>query len=241
MISPQGGWGELYWDGNSKAKVFPSSDLNFNFDEKGSHDWNWQPAVTWKPSSNVSLSAGPSLDWNREDAHFVTSATDPLATGTYGGRYVFASLDQKTVGAQVRMDCALTPSLSFQVFVQPLVSSGRYSGYKELARAGSYDFLVYGTGGSTLDLAAGTADPDGGGPAPPVGIGHSDFTYRTVRGNAVLRWEYVPGSTFYLVWTQDRSAQTDTGDFHLGPSLSDLGRTPANNIVMVKVAHHFEI
>jgi hypothetical protein len=132
-----------------------------------------------------------------------------------------------------------------QLFAQPLVSSGRYSSYRELARPSSYDFLVYGTGGSTIDLANGTADPDGAGAAPAVNLwpngGPNDFTYRTVRGNAVLRWEYVPGSTFYLVWTQDRTGSDSSGEFHLGPALGELGRTPANNIFMVKVAHHFEI
>jgi hypothetical protein len=241
MLNPPSQWGELYWDTNGKSKLFLSSDLNVTADVMGSHDWTWQPGVTWKPSSNVSFSAGPTLDWNREDAHFITSSPDPLATATAGGRYVFALLDQRTAGAQVRMDCSLTPALSLQLFVQPLVSSGRYANYRELARPGSYDFLAYGSGGSTLDLEHGSADPDGSGPAAAIDIGHRDFTYRTVRGNAVLRWEYVPGSTFYLVWTQDRTGFDPGGDFHLGPSLSELGRTPANNIVMVKVAHHFEI
>ena len=241
LLGPRGESIEFYWDTNNKSKLFLSSDLNASVDAKGSHDWTWQPAVTWKPSSSVSLSAGPTVDWNREDAHFIASSPDPLASATDGGRYVFARLDQKTAGAQLRMDCSLTPSLSLQLFVQPLVSSGRYSDYRELVRPGSYDFLVYGTGGSTLDLQHGVVDPDGAGPADPIGVGHRDFTYRTVRGNAVLRWEYMPGSTFYLVWTQDRAGFDPAGDFHLGPSLSELGRTPANNIVMVKVAHHFEI
>ena len=243
MLRPQAEWAGLNWDTNSRAKLFLSSSLNVFSNVKGSHDLEWRPRVTWKPSSNVSLSAGPAMEWNHEDLHYITSAADPLATATYGGRYVFASLDQKTVGAQLRMDCSLTQSLSLQLFAQPLVSSGRYSRYRELARSASYDFLAYGDGGSTLDLVNGFVDPDGPGvgSAPAIDIGHPDFTYRTVRGNAVLRWEYAPGSTFYLVWTQERTGFDSSGDRPLGPSLSELGRTPANNIVMVKVAHHFEI
>jgi hypothetical protein len=245
MLSPWGQWGEFYWATNSKSKVFLSSDLNASGDAKGSHDWTWQPSVTWKPSSTVSLSAGPTADWNREDAHFITSASDPLASATYGGRYVFAILDQRTVGAQVRMDCSLTPSLSLQLFVQPLVSSGRYSDYRALARPGSYDFLVYGAGASSASYDPVSnqvsLDPDGAGGAPAIVFTRPDFNYRTVRGNAVLRWEYAPGSTFYMVWTQDRTGMEPGSDFRFGPSLRELGRTPANNIVMVKVSQHFEI
>src|SRR5439155_3656657 len=112
---------------------------------------------------------------------------DPLAGATYGRRYVFATLEQRTVGAQMRVDCSLTPALSLQMFVQPLISSGRYWNYRELARGSSYDFNVYGTGGSTLgrDPASGdvTIDPDGAGSAVAPFTVHPDFTYRTVRGN----------------------------------------------------------
>ena len=241
MLSPAGEWGDFYWDTNGKDKLFLANDINFSADVKASHDVVWQPSVTWKPSSNVSFNAGPSLEWNREDAHYLKQSTDPLATGTYGGRYVFAKLDQRTVGAQLRMDCSITPALSFQLFVQPLVSSVQYSHFKELARAGTYDFLEYGSNGSTIDPVNGIVDPDGAGPAPAITVGNRNFTDRTVRGNAVLRWEYVAGSAVYVVWTQDRSGETGNGEFHFGPSLSQLGRTPANNIFMVKVAHHFEI
>ena len=190
----------------------------------------------------MSLSAGPTLDWNHEDAHFITRSDDPLATATYGRRYVFATLDQTTAGAQLRMDCSMTPNLSLQMFVQPLVSSGRFRNYRELARGSSYEFSGYGAN-TTYDPSSNTLslDPDGAGAAPAIVTARPDFTFRTIRGNAVLRWEYVPGSAFFLVWTQDRSAQVDDGTFRLGPSLGKLATTPVNNIFMVKVSHHFDI
>jgi hypothetical protein len=233
----------LNWDTNSKSKLFLYLSSYYNRDEAGSHENYVEPGVTWRPSSNLSFSAGPNFDRNIEDAHFLTGRADVVPTPTYGSRYVFARLEQSTAGATMRMDCSLSPTLSVQVFVQPLVSSGTYSDYKELARAGTYDFSRYGTGGSTI-VAGGDSvvvDPDGAGPANRIRLSQPNFTYRSIRGNAVLRWEYVPGSAFYLVWTQDRSASIDDGRFHLSPALSALGRTPANNILMVKVSHHFEL
>ena len=242
MISPAGAWSSLYWDTNGKAPLFLYNEFDWNADVKGSHDFTIGPGVTWKPSSNVSLSAGPTLDWNHEDAHFITRSDDPLATATYGRRYVFATLDQTTAGAQLRMDCSMTPNLSLQMFVQPLVSSGRFRNYRELARGSSYEFSGYGAN-ATYDPSSNTLslDPDGAGAAPAIVTARPDFTFRTIRGNAVLRWEYVPGSAFFLVWTQDRSAQVDDGTFRLGPSLGKLATTPVNNIFMVKVSHHFDI
>jgi hypothetical protein len=246
MLQPRAWWGDLYWDTNGQSRLFPSAEVNPSGDVVGSLDIPINPAVTWKPSSNLSFSAGPSFDFNRQDAQYVTRADDPLAVATDGGRYVFARLKQTTMGATARLDCSLTSHLTVQLYVQPLVSSGRYAEFRELARASAYDFLAYGRdGGSTISGGSGDADviadPDGAGPAPSIDLGHPDFTYRTVRGDAVLRWEYAPGSALYVVWTQDRTGLTGDGDFSLRPSLSALGRTPANNIVMVKVSHHFEI
>lgn len=242
MVSPAGAWAELNWDTNSSAKLFFWASVAPNFDVEGSHEVSYRGGFTWKPQSSLSFSAGPLYALNHQDVQYVTQASDPLATATYGGRYVLATLDQKTAGAEVRMDWSLTPGLSVQLYAQPLISSGEYTGYKELARPGSYEFLVYGRdGGSTIDLENRTADPDGPGPAPAIDLGQRDFTFRTVRGNLVIRWEYLPGSTAYVVWTQERTGLSANGNFDLSPTLSELGRTPANNVFMVKLSHHFQL
>lgn len=244
MLNPRGGWGSFYFDTNGKKKLFWYIQFNPDFDVEGSHSAYYESGVTWKPRAGLSFTAGPNYAINHQDAQYVTQADDPLATNTYGGRYVFAVLDQKTAAATLRMDWSMTPSLSLQVYAQPLVSSGRYSEVKELARPGSYEFGVYGTNGSTVARDADgnyTVDPDGAGAAPAITFDNPDFTYRSIRGNVVLRWEYLPGSTAYVVWTQERSDQTLDGQFHLRPTLSELGRTPANNVFLVKVSHHFEL
>lgn len=242
MVNPTGWWGNFFFDTNGKQKLFYWASLNTDLDVEGSHTIYYESGVTWKPRPGLSFTLAPNYTANHQDAQYVTQAADPLATSTYGGRYVFAVLDQKTAAAEVRMDWSLSPGLSLQLYAQPLVSSGRYTEFKELARPGSYEFTVYGRdGGSTLDLGNGTADPDGAGPAPSVTLGDPDFTFRTVRGNVVLRWEYLPGSTAYLVWTQDRTGVTDDGRFSLRPSLNQLARTPANNVFLVKLSHHFEL
>ena len=243
MVNPTGAWGNFYFDTNGQSKLFFWTSIEPSFDTEGSQEISYAAGVTWKPKSSLALTFGPSYATNLQQAMYVTQASDPLATATYGGRYVFATLDQETFAGEMRMDWSLTPGLSIQLYAQPLVSSGLYTGYKELARPSSYEFLEYGKdGGSTIDLDAGLADPDGpGGPAPPVDIGKPDFNYRSVRGNMVVRWEYLPGSTVYLVWTQERSETIGNGEFNLKPSLSELARTPANNAFMVKVSHHFEL
>jgi hypothetical protein len=81
-------------------------------------------------------------------------------------------------------------------------------------------------------------DPDGAGPAPAFNIGTPDFNLKSLRGNAVLRWEFRPGSTAYAVWTQSRSEQDDgVGEFAFRRSMTRLLSTRADNIFLIKIAY----
>src|SRR5207245_6124906 len=143
---------------------------------------------------------------------------DPAATATYGTRYVFAPLDQTTFSASVRANWTFTPRLSLQLYAQPLISAGDYSRFGELARPRSFDFIRYGD-------------------VPPVNLDNPDFNVKSLRGNLVLRWEFRPGSTGYLVWTQARSDTEDVGTFRFGPSLRRLFGARGDNILLFKVSY----
>jgi hypothetical protein len=126
------------------------------------------------------------------------------------------------------------------MYLQPLLSVGRYSGFKEAAQPRTYDFLRYGEGGSTIAF-----DPGAGAylvqPATgsPFVIPNPDFSFTSLRVNAVCRWEFRPGSTLYVVWTQQREDETSEGRFAFNQSISSLMRAPGDNVFMVKVSYWF--
>ncbi|HKK43933.1 MAG TPA: DUF5916 domain-containing protein, partial [Balneolaceae bacterium] len=125
-----------------------------------------------------------------------------------------------------------------QMYVQPLISSGKFSTYKALSQPKSFSFLEFGKDqGSTFDRQTYTADPDGSGPAPPMSLGNPNFNYKSLRGNAILRWEYRPGSTIYFVWTQSRTDTQANGRFDLGNSFPRLINAHPNNIFLVKFSY----
>jgi hypothetical protein len=192
-----------------------------NFWGDGSYEWNVKPALQWRPAPSLSFSVGPNFDRSHVDTQYMATVRDPAATATYGAHYVFAKLDQTTASAELRMDLQLTPALGLQVYAQPLVSSGRYRDVGELARPGSGAITFY--------------DPAN----LPAFVPNLDFTFRTLRANTVLRWEYAPGSTVYVVWTQDRTGFVPDGAFDLPQSLSDIAHTRPNDVFLVKVTHHF--
>jgi hypothetical protein len=168
----------------------------------------------------------------------VGSIADAGAVDTYGQRYVFAQLDQTTVSANLRLNWAFTPNLSLQMFAQPLISSGEYFAYKQLVRARSYEWEPVGSGVPQYNAVGDSIDING--PGPGRGF-NPDFNVTSLRGNAILRWEYMPASTLFLVWTQDRSGREENGEFEFGSACSKMFDQRPNNIFLAKVSYYFNL
>jgi len=164
-------------------------------------------------------------------------------TATFGSRYVFGHIDQRMVAAEVRLNWTFTPRLTLQAYLQPFLAVGRYNRFKELAKPKSLDYNVFGEGGSTIAYADGsyTIDSDGDGPAAAFSFGDPDFNVKSLRGTVVLRWEYLPGSLLYFVWTQNRADYAHPGDFRLRRDLGDLLTAPGDNIFLIKVSYRWSL
>ena len=173
---------------------------------------------------------------------YIAQVVDPLKTETYGVRYLLSDFIQTTVPIETRVNWILTPKLSLQAFIQPFIGVGDYFLFKELRAARTFDFNYFGEGNSTIELKDGvyTVDPDGPGPADSFFFPDPDFNLKSLRGTVVLRWEYRPGSTIYLVWTQDRADYGHPGDFSFGRDLGDLLRATGDNIFLFKFNYRFE-
>lgn len=232
---------ELQTDGVSS----PNGRVTWYFDgysytQREADSWNWNAdfGVEWHPASSVVLSFGPYFERVHDHSHYLATVPDPTATATFGNRYVLPTLDQTTLSATIRLNWAFTPHVSFQFYGQPLVSTGRYTDFKELALPRTYEFIGAGAGPWTYDAASGTFDLDGLGPAGAFG---PDFNFKSLRGNAVFRWEYLPGSAFYLVWTQERTDDDVSDGFAIGPSFRRLVTAEANNIFLAKVTYYLNM
>ncbi len=194
-------------------------------------------SIQLRPASNVSISFGPSIGHDETPTQYVRKVVDSTATAFYGARYVFADLVQNSVAMNTRFNVTFSPNLTLELFMQPLIASGDYSRYKEFAAPRALRKLVYGVDvGTVTRVAAGDSiDPDGAGPAAGFVIPPLDFTFRSLRGNAVLRWEYHPGSTLYVVWTRSGESTLSRGRIDFGDDASALLRGPSQNIFLIKI------
>jgi hypothetical protein len=135
--------------------------------------------------------------------------------------------------------------MSLEMFVQPLISANDFSQFKEFDEVGGQTKSIYGADIGTV-RTEGTEgidrsyviDPDGPtGAAAEFTIPDPDFNFRSLRGNLVFRWEYVPGSTLYFVWTQDRNSADPLGDFDFNRDTDGLFGAPTDNIFLIKLTY----
>ena len=194
-----------------------------------------------RPSSNVRVNFSPHWSRLHDMEQLVRSVADPLASNTFGSRYVLGALTQSTLSLETRVDVTISPALSFVMYVQPFVSAGHYDDFKELLAPGTYSFARYGTERGTVAYDAASArytvDPDGAGLAPSFTIAQPDFNVRSLRGNAVVRWDYRPGSSLYVVWQQQRSDVAPLGDFDSRRDVAAIFRTVPTNVFLVKATY----
>ena len=155
--------------------------------------------------------------------------------------FAVADLKQQQLSMDTRLAITFTPALSLEAFAQPFISSGQYSRFKEFSAPRSGEMLLYGQDRGTI-IATGAGedreyqvDPDGAGPAATFAFEDPDFNFRSLRGNAVLRWEYRPGSTLFLVWTQDRNDTDPFGDLQFGRDRRALFSADPTNIFLIKM------
>ncbi|HLF20435.1 MAG TPA: DUF5916 domain-containing protein [Bacteroidota bacterium] len=235
------------WSDSRKEVV--GEIFGFTYQGGGGEQYSTELSLTYKPAPNINLSIGPSYSKNLQQAQWMTSYDDATANGTFGRRYIFANLDQTTISANLRLNWTFTPRLSLQLFMQPLMSSGKYTNPKEFIRPGSFDFRNFGENGSTIavnrdqggNITSYDLDPDGAGLSPTANIGNLDFNFTSLRGNSVLRWEYRPGSTIYLVWTQSRSDVLGDGEFRFRRSFDRMFSSKPDNIFMIKFTYWFNV
>jgi hypothetical protein len=201
-------------------------------------------AMTLQPSARLLVTVTPSFDRTKDNSQYVT-ATDVLPYApTYGHRYLFAELDRRDVSMVTRVNFTFTPKLSFELYAQPLISSGDYVAYKQLVEPRTFDFDIFseGTlaglgceGGSTCTDEAGAryVDFNADGESDYT-FADRDFNLRSLNSTAVFRWEYRPGSTIFLVWQHRQSDRVFQGDFDLGRDLGAMFGAPSDDVLILK-------
>lgn len=242
MLLPGGNsvWSSLSTDYSRKFSAGASLSM-FEGDENSNNFLNLKLRLTWTPMNALNISIQPFYSKNNTLLQYIE-------TNQMQGedRYIFASLDQETIGVPLRINYGITPELTIQYYGQPFISAGKYTSYKMITdpKADKYKdrFRNY----SEAQLSYNSEDEvynvdEDLNETEDYSFDKPDFNAFYFISNLVIRWEYLPGSSVYLVWSQKRSDTQTLGMFRPGPDMEHLSTIYPHNVFLIKVSYRLGV
>ncbi|HKG93716.1 MAG TPA: DUF5916 domain-containing protein, partial [Gemmatimonadaceae bacterium] len=224
-------------EGDQRKRLIPYVYGSYRRGDHGRTSYyDLSPALDVRASTNFLMSLSPSFAWNTDDSQFYTLATTyEYVTDVEGNvvdsigtdHYVFGRLKQRWVSVRTRVDYTMTTKLTLQFYAEPFASAGQFGNLRELGapRDANYDRRLVPFAQSAL---------------PGGEIDNSSVNVRLFNSNTVVRWEYRPGSTIFLVWSQGRFDWGQfPGSFDTGRDYGRLFRAHPDNTFLIKASYWF--
>jgi hypothetical protein len=199
--------------------------ISFEFNVNGNKGFEGQRSnlytgmdVTFKPTNYLFFTFSPGFSKSFTELQYVS-----IVDNAGDNQYVLASIDRRTINASFRVNFNLSPDMTLQYWGQPYIATGKYSNYKYITDPVAEKY--------TDRFAPYTED-----------MGNNDFNYQFFLSNLVARWEYNPGSTVYLVWSQSRNNFADSGELNLFDDMGDLFNRDndiPHNVFLIKFSYRF--
>ncbi len=235
----------MHYPGSAYYWFWASTDTRKKFSVNVNPEWQWgnnnymrssylEFNFRYTPINALSISVSPSISHSTNQLQYVN-------TGNANGedRFIMGEIDQSVARVSLRVTYMLTPNLSFQYWGQPFGASGKYSNFKHVTDANASEYKQrFATIPASLVDGEYEIDEDSDGNTD-YSFGQPNFNYGQFRSNMVMRWEYIPGSTFFLVWTQERNGAfyDEGGSIHQRYNF-DFSEKP-HNIFLVKFTYRF--
>ena len=205
-------------------------------DEFGGWRWDASTGLSIRPASQWQASVDPTYSHSVDGRQYVTTRAGGTPT-TFGQRYVFAFIERSTLSARFRLNYAFTPNFTVEAYAEPFAASGRFYDFGELPAPRSRSLRTYGEapGTSISKNDAGVSTVTDG--ATSFTIPQLDFNRLSFRSNLVLRWEWLPGSTAFLIWQQSRFNERKVGDLINPNDVWNSTQVAGDNFFVVKVSY----
>ena len=239
METPKGWLVQAVVRNSAASETRGTVDVRYGRDEDGGLTFEADAIVAAQPSPRWLLSLNPNYQRRVNTQQYVATLAEESAR-TYGRRYVFGHIDRSTYSATVRLNYTFKPDLNVDFYAEPFVASGHYVRFGELLEARSRVLRVYGTDGTTISRQADKSYEVTDG-STTFDLRNIDFNVLSFRSNLVLRWEWRPGSTVYVVWQQDRSSREAVGTRVTAGNLVDSFSAPGRNLLAVKASFWFSL
>ena len=206
--------------------------------------FNLETRFTYQPTNALEISISPEYSTNPNKTQYVTQYDANGSAITYNGnpRYILATIDNQTLSAAIRLNYTINPNLTVQYYGQPFISRGRYTAFKHVTNpiAENLNDRFHQYTGNEISLNDGVyAIDENSDGTVDYDFSDPDFSFVQFRSNLVMRWEYIPGSEIFLVWSQGITGLVDPSQRLLrGLDKGILGQKP-ENIFLIKATYRF--
>ncbi len=194
-------------------------------------------SVAYRPIKALKIDLSPGFYIENSELQYVSQNDYREDT-----RYIFGKIDRKTLNMSIRINYNISPDLTIQYWCQPFIATGDYSDYKHITNSKAdnfndrYNLYTDGQISYNADSEAYFIDDNLDGTVD-YNFDKPDFNVKEFLSNLVVRWEYQPGSTIYLVWNQTRNEYINDGTFDLSNNVNDLFDVKGKNIFLLKFSY----
>ena len=223
------------WWSNNKGRLSWNLWGGYSESETGSWSYNAGGRLGFKPGERWDISIAP--NWNQQiDSRQFIGTEEGGPAESFDTRYIFAFAERSRLRATVRLNYSFTPDLSLELYAQPFSASVEYQDFGEMVAARSRDVRVYGTDGTSIQQKSdGVYEVTDG--SDTFEIEANDFSRFSFRSNLVLRWEWSPGSTMFLVWQMNRGESEEHGGLARPSRLWDALTADGDNFLALKITY----
>jgi hypothetical protein len=233
-------WSNINSDSRRSLRIGLGWFVAKHFDSHGNAQ-NFYANLTYRPDPAISLTLSPSYSANHNNLQFVSNIETDA-----GMRYINATLDQKTLSLALRANFNITPDLTIQYWGRPFISTGKYTDFKYIANsradvyADRFNLLTAQQIKYSKEDEIYRVDQNLDG-ITDYTFDNPDYKALFFQSNLVLRWEYLPGSTLFLVWSQGRNDYFIDGGFSFMDDTRDLYRIHPHNVFLIKISYRLGI
>jgi len=228
---------EMYIQSNSVKDFWVGLRSRFKFSPDQITKTSFYSAyLKWQVFDQLSITSVTVFDHSIDNNKYVTTTADNASEINY----LVGTIDRNTLSSTLRFEYFISPEISLQYYGNPYASVGTYANFREVADASNrnlserYGSLVQ-TELPNNEYMLNNMDGQN------YTITNPDFNYQEFSSNMVGRWEFRPGSTLYLVWTNTRSAYSEELNQSIWKSFGNIWNVEPQNVFMVKFSYWFSL
>lgn len=200
-------------ESDSRELIVAEVAAELSSDQRSGRFFGIGADVEIKPATNVALNFELERSVRRSEFAWADNYREypidaPLVSRTVT---IFADRSSEEWSLTTRGSYIFTTELTLEVYFQLFFAKGRYENFHRMLASDRF--------------------------APIAGYSKPDFNELAFNSNVVLRWEYLPGSTAYLVWSQSRSGERGIYRTPFGENFNNTFALPADNVVLLKVSY----